>query len=111
MIDEDEVRNRLVSKQTELKRRIAGTEATERSDVAQGDIDNAHLWEESDIRDDVDTQAARELQQVNAALARLDTGEYGICEECEEPIAEARLRALPYVTLCIQCAEEAERNA
>ena len=58
MIDEDEVRNRLVLKQTELQRRIAGTE-----------------------------------------------------EECEEPIPEARLRALPYATLCIHCAEEAEQIA
>lgn len=111
MIDEDEVRNRLVTKQTELKRRIAGTETTERREVAEGDTDNAHQWEESDIRDDLDTQAAHELQQVNDALARLDAGEYGTCAECEEPISEARLRALPYATLCIQCAEEAERNA
>ena len=111
MIDENEVKNRLIAKQTELKTRIAGTQATERRDVAEGDIDNAHLREESDIRNDLDTQAAHELEQVNAALARLDAGEYGTCAECEEPIAEARLRALPYATLCIRCAEEAERDA
>jgi RNA polymerase-binding transcription factor DksA len=111
VIDEDEVRNRLVLKQTELQRRIAGTEATERKEVVAGDIDNAHQWEESDIRDDLDSQATGELGQVNRALARLDAGEYGLCMECEEPIPEARLKALPYATLCIQCAEEAEQRS
>ena len=109
MVVEDEVRNRLVAKQTELQGRIAGTQATERREVAEGDNDNAHQWEVSDIRGDLDTQAAHELEQVNAALARLDAGEYGTCEDCEEPIGEARLRALPYATLCIRCAEEAEQ--
>lgn len=110
MVDEDEVGNRLVAKQTELKRRIAGTESTERREVAEGQNDNAHSWEVSDIRDDMDSQAASELDQVNRALARLNAGEYGLCMDCEEPIAEARLNALPYATLCIQCAEEAEQS-
>ena len=110
MIEEDEVRNRLVAKQTELKQRIAGTEATERREVAEGDNDNAQLWQVSDIRDDLDSQAAQELRQVDDALARLDAGEYGTCAECEEPIGEARLQALPYATLCIQCAEEVEQR-
>ena len=109
MMVEDEVRNRLVAKQTELLGRIAGTQATERREVAERDNDNAQQREVSDIRDDLDTQAADELQQVNAAIACLDAGEYGTCEECEEPIGEARLRALPYATLCIRCAEEAEQ--
>jgi len=108
MIDENEVRNRLVAKQTELKRRIAGTQATERREVAGGENDDAQLWSISDVRDDLDSQASTELEQVNQALKRLDAGEYGTCVECDEPIGEARLRALPYATLCIQCAEEAE---
>ena len=111
MIDEDEVRNRLIAKQSELQRRITGTQATERSEVAEGDNDNAQLWEVSDIRDDLDDQAAHELEQVNQALARLNAGEYGECIECGEPISEARLRALPYATLCIQCAREAEQGS
>ena len=111
MVDEDEVRNRLIAKQAELQRRIVGTQATERREVAEGDNDNAQQWEVSDIRDDLDTQAASELQQVNHALARLNAGEYGECVECGEPIGEARLQALPYATLCIQCAEEVERSS
>ena len=111
MIDEDEVRKSLLAKRDQLVQRVGGTQATERQEVAEGQNDNAQLWEVSDVRDDLDSQAATELDQVNQALARLDAGEYGECTSCGEPIAEARLKALPYATLCIQCAEEAEGSS
>ncbi|KPK49049.1 MAG: hypothetical protein AMJ63_17315, partial [Myxococcales bacterium SG8_38_1] len=95
MIDQDEARKSLLAKRTELAQRLGVTQATERQEVAEGQNDNAQLWEVSDIRDDLDSQAATELDQVNQALARLDAGEYGLCADCEEPIAEARLKALP----------------
>jgi len=46
----------------------------------------------------------RELSQVELALQKMKKGEYGICENCENPIREARLHALPWARLCIQCA-------
>jgi len=111
MIDENELRKSVLAKREQLLHRIGGTQATERREVAEGQNDNAQLWEVSDVRDDLDSQAATELDQVNQALARLDAGEYGECTSCGEPIAEARLKALPYATLCIQCAEEAEGSS
>jgi DnaK suppressor protein len=111
MINEDEVRKSLLAKREQLVHRIGGTQATERREVAEGQNDNAQLWEVSDVRDDLDSQGAAELDQVNQALARLDAGEYGECTSCGEPIAEPRLKALPYATLCIQCAEEAEGSS
>jgi DnaK suppressor protein len=45
-----------------------------------------------------------ELKQIDEALAKIDAGTYGICERCRKPIAPARLEALPYATLCIDCA-------
>lgn len=46
----------------------------------------------------------RELSEVEAALARIKKGQYGVCEICENPIRDARLQALPWARLCIQCA-------
>ncbi len=43
------------------------------------------------------------LAQVTVALERFDQGTYGICERCRAEIDPARLKALPYVTLCLQC--------
>ena len=49
-------------------------------------------------------QARQQLARVDAAIARLDTGEYGRCERCGEPIPPARLAARPTATTCIRCA-------
>ena len=48
-------------------------------------------------------EARHEREQLDAALARLDAGTYGRCERCGEPIARARLDALPATTVCIAC--------
>jgi DnaK suppressor protein len=50
------------------------------------------------------TRAAT-LARVTAALARLENepGSFGLCQECDEPIAAKRLSALPYVELCVDC--------
>jgi RNA polymerase-binding protein DksA len=43
------------------------------------------------------------LVQVTNALERFEQGTYGICEHCETEIDPARLKALPYATLCLHC--------
>ena len=55
----------------------------------------------------------RQLRLVEEALDRLDTGDYGICLGCDEPIAEKRLRALPWARYCVTCQESVglEMNA
>lgn len=50
------------------------------------------------------------LAQVEEALARIEDGTYGICVRCGNPIDSARLKVLPYATLCISCKEEEERT-
>lgn len=44
------------------------------------------------------------LDEVEHAIAKLDTGDYGRCEKCGEQIAPARLEAMPAARLCINCA-------
>ncbi len=50
------------------------------------------------------------LLQVNAALKTIDSGAYGNCKRCEEPIAPKRLRARPEAPFCLECASELERR-
>jgi len=49
------------------------------------------------------------LRRIDAALIRVDNGEYGTCQECDEPINPKRLEFDPTVTLCIDCASSAEQ--
>jgi RNA polymerase-binding transcription factor len=50
------------------------------------------------------------LSAIDAALARIESGSYGRCERCGQPIAEERLRAILYATLCIDCKRKDERG-
>jgi RNA polymerase-binding protein DksA len=49
------------------------------------------------------------LGQIDEALGRIDKGSFGLCAECQEPIARPRLQALPYTPHCIECARKLER--
>ena len=51
----------------------------------------------------------REIVQIDAAIARIDAGEYGICSDCGQDIDPRRLAALPYAVLCTECASRRER--
>jgi DnaK suppressor protein len=51
---------------------------------------------------------AEMVATITAALARLDEGDYGRCQECGEEISEKRLRALPFATCCKNCQEAVE---
>jgi RNA polymerase-binding protein DksA len=50
------------------------------------------------------------MQKIDAALKRLDDGTFGICVRCGKPIEKARLKALPYVELCIKDAQAQNRR-
>jgi DnaK suppressor protein len=52
----------------------------------------------------------RQLRLVEEALDRLDAGDFGICLACDEPIAEKRLRALPWARYCVKCEDNAGRD-
>jgi DnaK suppressor protein len=52
----------------------------------------------------------REIQQIDAAIQRIDGGEYGICRDCGQDIDPRRLAALPYAVLCTECATRRERT-
>ena len=49
------------------------------------------------------------LKKIDHALAKIDTGTFGICEQCEEEISLKRLEARPETTLCIRCKEDQEK--
>jgi RNA polymerase-binding protein DksA len=50
------------------------------------------------------------IQKIDRALKRIEAGTYGICDRCGKPIEKARLKALPYVDLCIKDAQARSRR-
>ena len=52
----------------------------------------------------------RLINKIQEALGRIDAGTFGVCDVCEEDISEARLKARPVTTLCIDCKMEQEKK-
>ncbi len=50
-----------------------------------------------------------QLKAIVDALARIETGAYGLCQVCDEEIAEGRLKVDPAAEYCVRCAEQAGR--
>ena len=50
------------------------------------------------------------MAQIDKALAHIDSGTYGVCESCSEPIGKMRLMAFPRATLCLPCKQREERR-
>jgi DnaK suppressor protein len=50
------------------------------------------------------------LADIAAALDRIDTGRFGLCEECGQRVPRERLDALPFASRCLRCAVRAERD-
>ena len=52
----------------------------------------------------------KELEYIERALEKIENGEYGICEMCDEPISIQRLKAKPHARFCIICREIVEKD-
>jgi DnaK suppressor protein len=73
----------------------------------QGDLaDQASGNNEVHIQLKLKQTDAKILQAIEEALWRIEKGTYGICRDCGEPIAEARLNAIPWTRVCITCKEK-----
>ena len=64
---------------------------------------------ERELDEGLEEDAREQLRRVEAALARIDAGEYGLCEVDGKPIPEERLEAVPWTTLCVEHARELGR--
>jgi len=101
----------LLARRTALRKALAGELADLRqlSADATGDSADVAFGAGSDeIASQLAELEARELNQIERALARLKQGTYGVCELCQGKIPVARLNALPYSTTCINCQREME---
>ena len=108
MTQNDIVRQKLEQRRDKLQQKIAEIDNAERVETAQGQTDNAHEWENADIRADLAAEAERQLEAVQAALVRLAEGSYGVCESCGKPIGAKRLEVLSDAVRCVACAEVEE---
>ena len=111
MKEYEEIRSHLIAMLEELNLRL--TRIT--NDVRHSDVplekdfaEQATQNENDEVMDYLGNSARTEIEMIKQAIARIDSGQYGICQVCDEPISNERLKALPHSNMCIKCASKAE---
>jgi DnaK suppressor protein len=108
-MDLSEYRDALLRKKGELigTGGIKPLQASMENNTRQGDMaDQASGNNEVHIALKLKQTDAKILQAIEEALLRIEKGTYGVCRDCGEPIAPARLKAIPWTRVCISCKEK-----
>jgi DnaK suppressor protein len=119
-MNSDEARTRLLTERARIEElRIAANrltvdaqEATER-ELSSAEQHPAELASETiglEIDHSVLQHADQELEELEEAVKRVDSGSYGNCEACGNPISEARLEAIPTARFCIEDQAKHDKN-
>lgn len=93
----DEMTSRINAIDNDIRHREEPVEKDFAEQVTQGEND--------EVLNALNNEAKAIVRQIDNALGCIREGTYGVCRNCGNPIAEKRLEAVPYVTLCIECAE------
>jgi RNA polymerase-binding transcription factor DksA len=115
-----DLKGRLEEERHELREQLSTIEeetfATSQSELSgdvglddeSADAGTATFEREKDLS--IENNVRDLLAKIERALARIDDGSYGTCERCGKPIEKARIKALPYVDLCIKDAQARSRR-
>lgn len=95
---------RLIAKRDALRKKLIEEFDESHPAWSGGDVgDAASDGEQSELNSQLAALESRELLQVERAITLIREGRYGLCEACEQPIPIARLKALPFTPLCVEC--------
>lgn len=108
MSDSEHYRQVLLAKRRELLDRVTAIAHDSQRPASADSQEQAVERENDEVLSALDEEARETLGRINQALQRLERGEYGLCQSCGKPIAPARLEAVPYAVLCIDCADRQE---
>jgi RNA polymerase-binding protein DksA len=106
----DDLRSQLLQKKDELTIRLDRITANLRRGYEADSKERAKQLEDSEVVDALGNEARAELKKISATLARMESGDFGICSECGLPIDKNRVKAYPYALECIDCATMYERR-
>lgn len=95
-----ELREQLVARLEEERAHLAEQRATVEELTGQGDVDSQL---ERELAEEAVTRAEKSLVDIEDAVRRIDDGTFGTCERCGQPIAPARLEAIPETRTCVNC--------
>jgi RNA polymerase-binding protein DksA len=107
------LKNLLLNQKAEissLEKKIEAQEQAEGSFSKLHPADYATDTYNQELASDLAEKEIKELQETEDALQRLESGTYGVCEDCEEPIPFKRLVAIPETRYCVECEQSQEEQ-
>ena len=118
-METEEFKERLLSERGRLQQALAHLHEENpgslQDETAELSLADNHLGDvatatfDRELDEGLEEGAERRLEQIDAALKKIDEGTYGTCEVCGRPIGEERLRAVPWATLCIEDQRKQDR--
>jgi DnaK suppressor protein len=105
--------DRLWGRRESLLGQVQAAEAYSRERDAEATQDPADMAANAYTKEllmSMSTNDRQLLQSIDAALDRIDNGDYGKCANCGQPIQEKRLEAVPWARHCIRCQDLIERG-
>ena len=111
MDSQERLKQKLLDLRDEYNKKIGVIDADihhKNEPVEKDFAEQATQRENDDVLNALNQDAKHIVSQINSALHRMETGDYGICTRCGAEISEGRLEIVPYAALCIKCAEESD---
>jgi DnaK suppressor protein len=103
----------LESRKAQIVKNISGVndELSQLSALELNDEgDHASVNNNSMVESAIVQQQEQELNEINVTLGKIASGEYGVCEMCEDDIGFQRLKVKPHAIYCIDCREIVEKS-
>lgn len=106
MVDTVKYRTILETRLVELKERLQEIDETLESHQSRDWEELATEREGDEVLEGMGASGKAEIAKIQAALTRMDEGEFGFCVSCGAEISEERLEVVPYTPFCRDCAEK-----
>ncbi len=103
-MDLDTQKNLLTKRRDELAGHLMGVERALDETPSKDWEDRSSERQGDEVLESLGLAELNEVKRIDAALARIETGDYGDCQKCGNPISEARLDLLPDTPFCKDCA-------
>ncbi|QBG36076.1 TraR/DksA family transcriptional regulator [Litorilituus sediminis] len=101
----EQLKSQFTQRIIELQQRIDSIHQDFANGRAADWAEQAGERENDEVLNALESEAKIEIQQLSNAIARIDNGNYGICQQCGDEIAKKRLQVQPAAVMCIQCAQ------
>ena len=104
------IRKKLLEMREDLVKTVKNQQVGEADSETGDPADQASQSIEKEIMFELSDTERINLDQVEAALRKIDKRSYGVCEACRKPISKPRLDALPFARYCIACQRVVEQE-